>query len=52
METAEDLDDCTDDNEYLTDIIETQTGNPDECTDENIELTEKEPEKPDEDTET
>ena len=52
METAENLDDCTDNNEYLTDNIKTQTGNPDECTDENIELTQKEPEKPDEDTET
>ena len=52
METAENLDDCTDNNQYLTDNIKTQTGNPDECTDENIELTQKEPEKPDEDTET
>ena len=52
METAENLDDCTDNNEYLTDNIKTQTGNPDKCIDENIELTQKEPEKPDEDTET
>ena len=52
METAENLDDCTDNNQYLTDNIKTQTGNPDECTDENIELMQKEPEKPDEDTET
>ena len=52
MGTTEDLDDCTDNNECLTDNIKTLTWNPDEFTNANIELIQKEHEKQDEDTET
>ena len=52
MGTTEDLDDCTDNNECLTDNIKTLTGNPDEFTKANIEVIRKEHEKPDEETDT